>query len=156
MRRRQKQLVESTIPLNGFGFNNLHQGIYCLFCENDKTYVGQSRRIESRFSEHRNKKPIKCFVLEHINNPSSIIYSKVISPEKVIDTCEALWIAILQPELNIQKPKLHVDHHGCVLGYCTNPGENYEKPNQLLMRQVASALKWPLEKQNQWMGELWL
>ena len=156
MRRGQRLLVESTMPLNDFGFNILHQGIYCLFCEDDKTYVGQSRRIESRFLEHESKKPVKCFVLEHISDPFGIIYSKVISPEKVLDTCEALWIAILEPDLNIQKPKLRIDCHGFVSGYCTNPGNNYERPSQLLRRQVASALKWSLEKQNQWMGELCL
>lgn len=156
MRRKQRQYVSELTFLNDFGFNIVHQGIYCLFCEDDTTYVGQSKRMQTRYLEHENKKPKRCFILEHIDNPSGIFYRKIVSVDKVLDTCEALWIAILDPDLNIQRPKLHIDERGFVSGYCVKQGESYEKPSQQLMRKVASALNWPLEKQNKWMGELFL
>jgi len=148
MRRTQKALVQGKPLLNDFGFNIIQQGIYCLFCEDDKTYVGQSCRIERRLLEHETKKPERCYVLEIIDDLHNIRYDKVISIDKVLDTCEALWMAILDPELNIQRPKLNITSRGEVSGYCINPGQHYQKPSQQLMRQVASALRWSLEEQN--------
>ncbi|MGG6241772.1 GIY-YIG nuclease family protein [Nodosilinea sp. AN01ver1] len=155
MKRFQKRRVEETIPLNDFGFNLVHNGIYCLFCEDDKTYVGQSKCIEIRYQEHGIKRPTKAFILEHID-PYSILYRNVISSDKVMDTCEALWIAILEPDLNIQLPKLKIDSYGKISGYCVTPGKSYEKPSQNKMRQIAAALGWSLEKQDKWMGQLCL
>ncbi|HEY9879091.1 MAG TPA: GIY-YIG nuclease family protein, partial [Leptolyngbyaceae cyanobacterium] len=106
--------------VDDLGFNHVFNVIYCLFCEDDKTYVGRSKRIDLRYQQHEAKKPRRGYVLEHINL-SSIRYRNVISPDKVLDTCEALWIAILQPDLNIQRPKLKIDSRGIVVGYCATP-----------------------------------
>lgn len=127
MRRRQKVLVQEKLLLNDFGFNVIQQGIYCLFCEDGKTYVGQSNRIERRLLEHEAKKPERCYVLESLDDLHNIRFTKVISIDNVMDTCEALWMAILQPDLNIRRPKLQINSRGEVSGYCINPGQHYQK-----------------------------